>query len=87
MDVEHGAIHKKIFLGESAVVTISYLVHYDTLLQNVTNMQILLLSFTVNLLQNAKMFHQNTSSFFVTVFVKNAAVIIYCDDFITKCHS
>ena len=76
MDVEHGAIHKKIFLGESAVVTISYCVHYDTLLQNVTNMQILLLSLTVNILLNAKMFHQNTSSLFVTVLVENAAVFI-----------
>ena len=74
--MEHDAIRKKIFLGESAVVTISYLVHYDTLLQNMTNMQILLLSLTVNILQNAKMFHQNTSSLFVTVFVENAAVII-----------
>ena len=74
--MEHGAIRKKIFLGESAVVTISYLVHYDTLLQNVTNMQILLLSLTVNILQNAKMFHQNTSSLFVTVLVENAAVFI-----------
>ena len=74
--MEHDAIRKKIFLGESAVVTISYLVHYDTLLQNVTNMQILLLSLTVNILQNAKMFHQNMSSLFVTVFVENAAVII-----------
>ena len=74
--MEHDAIRKKIFLGESAVVTISYLFHYDTLLQNVTNMQILLLSLTVNILQNAKMFHQNTSSLFVTVFVENAAVII-----------
>ena len=63
--------HKKIYL-ESIVVTASYLVHYDTLLQNATDIS----------LQYATKVYYKMRSVFLS---QNVTVITKCDDFTTKC--
>ena len=66
-------------------VTVSYLIHYDTLLQNATDIITKCDSYFItkcerSLLQKASSFLlQNT-----TVLLQNATVVTNCDDFITK---
>ena len=67
-------------------VTVSYLIHYERLLQNAADTITRCDSYFItkcdrSLLQNASVFLlQNT-----TVFLQNATVVTKCDDFITKC--
>ena len=63
------------------MVTVSYLVHYDTLLQNVTDIitkcdGYFITKFYESLLQNASGF-----------LLQNATVIANCVDFISKCNN
>ena len=55
---KHGFRHKKFYLWQSIVVVVSYLVHYDTLLQNATDITTKCNSYFIancekNLLQDA----------------------------------
>ena len=76
-----------IILSASSI-TISYLIHHDSLLKNATDIITECESYFItkcdrNLLQNAPGFlFQNA-----TVLLQNVTVIINCDDFITKCDS
>ena len=68
-----------LILGVNSV-TVSYLIHYDSLLQNTTVItkcdSYFITKCTRNLLQNASEF-----------LLQNATVITNCDNFITKCDS
>ena len=65
-----------------------YLVHYDTLLQNATDIiakydSYFFTKYDKSLLQNPSNFLLQNA----TVSLQNVAVITKCDDFITKCES
>ena len=75
-------------------VSVSYLIRYDSLLQNATDIITKCDSYFItkcdrSLLQNASGFLlQNGTGFLLqngTVLLQNATVITNCDDFITKC--
>ena len=66
-----------LILGANSA-TVSYLIHYDSLLQNATDF---ITKCDRNLLQNASGFLLQNA----TVLLQNATVITNCDDFITKC--
>ena len=76
-----------LILGATSV-TVLYLAHYDSLLQNATDVitkcdSCFITKCDRSLLQNASGFLlQNT-----TVLLQNATVITNCNDFITKCDS
>ena len=76
-----------LILGVNSV-TVSYLIHYDTLLQNATDIITKCDSYFITkcdrgLLQSASGFLLQNA----TVLLQNAMVITYCDDYITKCDS
>ena len=83
---EHGTRHKEIGFWESTVLTVSYLIHYDTLLQNATDIITRCYSYFITkcdkcLLQNAPgVLLQNA-----TVSLQNATAVTKCVSFITKC--
>ena len=67
-------------------VTVSYLIHYDSLLQNATDIITKCDSYFItkcdrSLLQNASGFLLQNA----TVLLQNTTVITKCDDFVTKC--
>ena len=69
-------------------VTVSYLIRYDSLLQNATDVITKCDSYFItkcdrSLLQNAAGFLLQNA----TVLLQNVTVITKCDDFITKCDS
>ena len=69
-------------------VTVSYLIHYDSLLQNATDITTKCGSYFITkcdrrLLQNASDFLLQNAR----VILQNVTVIINYDDFITKCNS
>ena len=76
-----------VILGVNSV-TVSYLIRYDSLLQNATDIIAKCDSYFIikcerSLLENASGFLlQNT-----TVLLENVTVFTNCDDFITKCDS
>ena len=68
--------------------TVSYLIHYASLLQNATGIITKCNSYFISkcdrsLLQNASSFLLQNAKFLL----QNATVITNCDDFITKCDS
>ena len=84
---------KKIYFGESAVVMVSYLVHHDTLLQNVTDNttkcdscfitkcdKSLLQNVAGFLLRNATVLLQNTAV------LQNTSILLLNATVITKCN-
>ena len=78
---EYDTIYKEIYFRESAAVTASYLVHHDTLLQNLIDIitkrdSYFITSYVKSILQNAS-----------KSLLQNAAVTTIWDDFITKCES
>ena len=74
-----------LILGVNSV-TVSYLIHYDSLIQNATDIVTKCDSYFIakcdrSLLQNASVFLlQNASNL-----LQNAAVFTKCNNFITKC--
>ena len=66
--------HKEICFWETRVVTVSYLVHYETLLQNATD---IITNATAILLQNAKKIYYKICWYY----------IIKYDSFIARCDS
>ena len=75
---------KNLILGVSSV-TVSYLIRYDSLLQNVTDVitkcdSYFITNYGRSLLQNASGFLLQNG----TVLLQNAIVITKCDDFMTK---
>ena len=78
-DIGHSMSIGNLILGVNSV-TVSYLIHYDGLLQNATDI-------TTKCERNLL---QNTSSFLLqnaTILLQNATVFTKCDNFITKCDS
>ena len=75
---EQGNRNKEVYFWESRVVKFSYLIHCDTLLQNVTN--IITKCDSHSFTKCDKIFIQNASGFLL----QNATVITNCFDFITK---
>ena len=76
-----------LILGANSV-TVSYLIHYDSLLQNETYFITKCDSYFItncdkNLLQNASGFSLQNA----TALLQNVTVISNCDNFITKCDS
>ena len=77
-DIGHSMSIDNLILGVNSV-TVSYLIHYDSLLQNATDIITKCDSYFItkcdrNLLQNVSGF-----------LLQNATVITNCDNFITKC--
>ena len=69
------------------MVKVSYLIHYDTLLQNVTDIITKCDSYFIT--KCGKSFTQNAPGFLLqnaTVLLQNATVITKWFDFITKCY-
>ena len=69
-------------------VTVSHLIHYDSLLQNATNFIIKCDSYFITKCDRSLL--QNTSGFLLqntTVLLQNMTGITNCDDCITKCDS
>ena len=67
---------------------VSYLIHNDSLLQNVTDVitkcdSCFITKYDNNLLQNASGFLLQNATFLI----QNATVITNCNNFITKCNS
>ena len=80
MAASDGTSLKKNCFWESAMVTVSYLVHYETLLQNATE---IITKCDKSLLQNALgILFQNA-----TVLLQNVTVVTKCVDFIINCNS
>ena len=78
-DIEHSMSIENLILGVYSV-TVSYLIRYDSSLQNATD---IITKYERSILQNASGFLlQNT-----TVLLQNAALITNSDNFITKCDS
>ena len=76
-----------LILGVNSV-TVPYLIHYDSLLQNAPDIITKCNSYFITkcdriLLQNASGFLLQNA----TVLLQNTTVITNCDDFITKCDS
>ena len=69
-------------------VTVSYLIRYDSLLQNATDVITKCGSYFITKCDRSLL--QNASDFLIqnaTVLLQNATVITKCDDFIAKCDS
>ena len=78
-NIGHSMSIRNLIFGVNSV-TVSYLIRYDSLLQNATDVITKCDSYFItkcdrSLLQNA------------TVLLQNATVIAKCDDFLTKCDS
>ena len=85
-DNGHSMSIANLILGVNNSVTISYLMHYDNLVQNAANIVTkcdcyFITKYDRSLLQNASGFLLQNE----TVLLQNATVITNCDDFITKC--
>ena len=83
-DIGHIIDIGNLILGVNSV-TVSYLIHYDSLLQNTTNIRkcdsYFITKCTRSLLQNASEFLLQNA----TVLLQNTTVITNCNNFITKC--
>ena len=88
-DIGHSMSIGNLILSVN-IVTVSYLIHYDSLLQNATDVITKCGSYFItkcdrSLLQNA------SGSLFVllssTVLLENTTVITNCDNFIIKCYN
>ena len=84
-DIEHSMSIENLILGVYGV-TVSYLIHYDSLLQNATDIITKCDSYFItkcnkSLLQNASDFLLQNA----TVLLQNATVITNYNNFITKC--
>ena len=78
-DIEHSMSIENLILGINSV-TVSYLIRYDSLLQNAAD---IITKYERSILQNESGFLlQNT-----TVLLQNATVITNSDNFIRKCDS
>ena len=80
-------IIRNLILGVNSV-TVSYLIHYDSLLQNAIDIitkcdRYFITKCDKGLLQNASGFLLQNA----IVLLQNGTVITNCDDFITKCDS
>ena len=86
-NIEHSMSIRNLIFGVNSVKVL-YLICYDSLLQNATDVITKCLRFFItkrdrSLLQNASGFLLQNA----TVLLRNATVIRKCDDFITKCDS
>ena len=93
-DIGHRMSINNVILGLNSVM-VSYLIHYDSLLQNATDIITKCNSYGIkkcdrSLLQNASGFLLQNETVFLqnaTVVLQNATVVTNCDNFITKSDS
>ena len=86
-DTEHSMSIENLIWGVNSV-TVSYLIHYDSSLQNATDITIKCDSYFIT--KHDRILLQNKSGFLLenaTVLLQNVTVITNRDDFITKCDS
>ena len=79
-DIEHIMSIGNLILGVNSV-TVSYLIHYDSLLQNATDIITKCDSYFITKCDRSLL--QNSSGFLL----QHAIVITKCDNFLTKCES
>ena len=79
-DIGHSMSIGNLVLGVNSV-TVSYLIHYNSLLQNATDIITKCVSYFITKCDRSLL--QNASGFLL----QNATVITNCNDFITKCDS